>query len=74
MPIGVGCTLTGIYAGNVRTIAPGTMEFTGKKTDVTTACIHAVIMWMEDPERRTLACKDSKGRKLTLTLTIEEEQ
>ena len=74
MPIGVGCTLTGIYAGNVRTIAPGTMEFTGKKTDVTTECIHAVVSWMQYPGQQILKFTNSRGQKLTLSLTIEEEQ
>lgn len=74
MAISVGCTCTGIYAGNVNTLAPGIYQFTGKKTDVTEACMHAVIQWMEHPDRGIYTCNGPNGRKYTLSLTIEEEQ
>lgn len=67
---GVGCCITGIYAGRVKDRPDGRKEFVGENTDVTREAIGAVAQWLLQEGIEMVLPKD--GKKYILKVVEED--
>lgn len=71
MTYGVGCCITGIYAGKIKQHPDGLKEFVGENTDVTKEAIGAVAQWLyENHKEYNFTTRD--GRRLILKIEGEK--